>query len=231
MKYKAVLFDLFGTLVDSYDIVGYASALRETSSLLKLRHDDFVKLWMETGEKRMTGGFKTLEENLEYICAELKQPVKKFDLNLAKMVRHDYVTGSLAPRQYAIETLAELKKSGYKLALISNCSMEPPELWPLTPFAPFFDVLLFSSICGLQKPDLRIFQLALEKLGLKAEECVFIDDNSKNLTAAAGLGITSLLITDAEGKEQHHPFEPPPEEWNGRRIKDLAEILDILEET
>jgi putative hydrolase of the HAD superfamily len=231
MKYKAIIFDLFGTLVDDYDVVGYASVLRETGSLLKLRYDDFDRLWKETGEKRMTGGFKTLEENFEYICKELKEPVKQFDLKLAKMVRYDYVTGSLTPRMYAIETLSELKKSGYKLALISNCSMEPPDLWPQTPLAPFFDVLLFSSICGLRKPGIEIFRLALEKIGVKAEECVYVDDNSKNLTAAAGLGITSVLVTDAEGKEQHHYFEPPVDnQWTGLKIKDLAEVLDILED-
>ena len=75
MKYKAVIFDLFGTLVDNPGIVEDASALRETSSILKIPHNDFLKLWNDTAEKRTTGSFKTLEDNLEYICRELKLPV------------------------------------------------------------------------------------------------------------------------------------------------------------
>ncbi len=229
MKYKAIIFDLFGTLVENYDLVGYAGVLRETSSILKIRHEDYARLWQETALRRTTGGFRTLEENLEYICRELNVPVKQFDINLAKMVRFDYVSLALSPRQYTIETLAQLKKDGYKLALISNCSMEPPLLWPSTPFAPFFDVLLFSSTTGIQKPDPRIFTMAVEQLGVKPEGCLFLDDNSTNLTAAAGLGISAVLISDPEENEQEHLIEKQEINWDGPTIKSIEEVLDLLE--
>jgi putative hydrolase of the HAD superfamily len=234
MKYKAIIFDLFGTLVDTYDLVGYASALRETSSILKLRHDDFMKVWNETRTRRTTGVFKSFEENLVYICRELNVPVNKFDINLAKMVRMDYVGLTLAPRQYVIETLAELKKEGYKMALISNCSSETPAIWPITPLAPFFDAPLFSSTTGFEKPDPRIFQLAVEKLGVKPEECLFVDDNSNNLAAAAALGITSVLYSTPKEEGQPPLPEPPIAElpqspWNGPEITSLPEILDVIE--
>jgi putative hydrolase of the HAD superfamily len=229
VKYKAVIFDLFGTLVDNYDIIGYTSAIRETASILKIRAEDFTKHWQETAEKRFTGGFKTLEENLEYICKALDIPVKPFDIRLARMVRLDYVSTLLTPRRYAIEILAELKNSGYQLAIVSNCSTDVPLLWPQTPFAPFFNVLLFSSVAGFQKPHERIFLKALEELHAKPEECLYIDDNSNNLTAAAALGFPSVLITDAEGKEQEHFPEKPKGEWAALKIKELPEVLDILE--
>lgn len=228
MKYKAVIFDLFGTLVDSYDFLSYASVLRETSSILKIRHEDFLKLWQETEEKRLTGGFKTLEEALEHICRRLDAPVKIFDINLAKMVRYDYLAGTYMPRQYAIETLSEIKKEGLKLALISNCTMETPDFWPNTPFAPFFDAVVFSSACGLLKPDPRIFQLAVEQLGVELQECIFVDDSGNNLAAAKELGITAVQIENLEENEKTHAMAPKGE-WNGIKIKDLAELLDILE--
>ncbi len=230
MKYKAVIFDLFGTLVDNYDFIGYASALRETSSLLKIPHEDFYRLWTATAEKRTTGVFKTLEENLAYICRELNVPVKEFDINLAKMVRYDYESLALAPRKYTLETLSELKTSGCKIALISNCSMDIPEIWPLTPLAPFFDVTIFSSICGLRKPDPRIFQLAVEQLGVKPEECLFVDDNADNLTAAAGLGIEAVLISAPVEEQDPQVPAPKKSEWDGLTIKEIPEVLDILED-
>jgi putative hydrolase of the HAD superfamily len=234
MKYKAVIFDLFGTLVDNYDLVGYASALRETSSILKLQHNAFMKVWNETRTKRTTGVFKSFEENLVYICKELNVPVNKFDINLAKMVRMDYVGLSLAPRQYVIETLAELKKEGYKIVLISNCSPETPAIWPVTPLAPFFEAVLFSCTAGLEKPDPRIFQMAVEKLGVKPEECVFVDDNSNNLAAAAALGMTSVLYSTPKEEGQPPLPEPPIAEpqlssWNGPKVTSLPEVLDIIE--
>lgn len=227
MKYKAVIFDLYGTLVDSYDVIGYSSALRETASLLKLKPEDFIRLWQETSPKRITGGFKSTEENWEYICHELNTPVKQFDIRLAKMVRLDYVNLTLAPRQYAIETLSQLKEDGYKIALISNCSMDIPQLWPDTPLAPFFETTVFSSTCGLKKPDPRIFQLAVDQLGVKPEDCLYVDDNDDNLTAAAAFGMGAVLYYSPEEADPSLPVEKPVT-WTGPQIKSIEETLDVL---
>jgi putative hydrolase of the HAD superfamily len=235
MKYKAVIFDLFGTLVDGYDLVGYHSALRETSSILKIQHEDFLRLWKDTSDKRTNGTFKNVEENLVYICKELNIPVKQFDINLAKMVRQDYITQGLTPRRYTIETLSQLKTDGYKIGLISNCSPETPAIWPVTPFAPFFDATIFSSKAGLLKPDPRIYLLAAEQLAVKPEECLYVDDNTVNLTAAADTGMTSVLIKGEEDGDTPYrsdmvkPAEPETK-WDGPVISALPEVLDILEE-
>jgi putative hydrolase of the HAD superfamily len=231
MKYKAVIFDLFGTLVDSYDLVDYSSALRETSSILKIPHDDFRKVWHDTHEHRVTGVFKTLEENLEYICRELKAPATKFDIKLAKMVRFDYLALTMTPRRYTIETLSQLKTDGYKMALISNCSPETPVIWPHTPFAPFFDVTVFSSAAGIQKPDPRIFLMATEKLGVKPQDCLYIGDgDSHELTAAAGVGMQPVLIKE-EQKDGSMPvrYSPEIDDYPCPCISSLPEVLDILE--
>lgn len=230
MKYQAVIFDLFGTLVDEYDTLEYASALRETSSILKLRHEDFQKLWHETSWRRNAGGFENIEENLQYICRELNEPVKQFDIKLAKMVRYDFLSPLLTPRLYTVETLSMLKKAGYKLGLISNCSIDIPDIWPRTPLAPFFDVTVFSCNCGLMKPDPAIYRPATGKLGVKPEDCLFVDDNADNLAAAASLGMKAVLIEDPGEKDPYRPKEQQPKEWTGLKIKDLLEVVDMLEE-
>jgi putative hydrolase of the HAD superfamily len=227
-KYKAIIFDLYGTLVDSFDVFGYASALRETSSILGLRHEQFIQLWNDTSEHRTTGVFKTLEENLEYICRELNVPVKKFDINLAKMVRYDYISLALTPRQYAIELLSHLKTEGYKMALVSNCSSETPDLWPVTPFAPFFEAALFSNVTGILKPDPRIYLMAAEKLGLAPEACLYVDDIAHNLASATGAGMSAVLFRNPEETEDPQVIRPK-EEWDGAAITSLPEILDLLE--
>src|SRR4030043_1134076 len=123
MKYKAVIFDLFGTLVDIFSREGYYSVMSEMISILKAPKDDFLELWQATSERRVTGGFPTLVANLEYICRELKVPITKNQLNLARWVRFDYVSLALTPRPDAIETLCQLKSHGFKIGLVSNCSM------------------------------------------------------------------------------------------------------------
>ena len=62
MKYKAIIFDLFGTLVDSYSISGYTQLLSDMAFTLDLPKDDFAKLWKETTYERGIGIFKTTEE-------------------------------------------------------------------------------------------------------------------------------------------------------------------------
>ena len=54
--------------------------------------------------------------------------------------------------------------------------------------------MVISGIERVMKPDHRIFELALNRFGIKAEETVFIDDNPKNVQAACELGIKGVLF-------------------------------------
>jgi putative hydrolase of the HAD superfamily len=229
MKYKAVVFDLFGTLIENGDPAGEASSLRKTSSIMKWDHGEFLKVYDNTSERFLTGGFKTLEEYLVFVCRELGVPVKPFDINLAKIDWLDYLEGTMAPRMYARETLTQLKKEGYKLALLSNCTVEVPEIWPRNPITDFFDITIFSSTCGLQKPDNRIFELVISELGVKPEKCLFIDDNAQNLAAAEKTGMTAVMIRIPEANPAQ-PSAGPPCVWNGPVITSIPAVLDILEE-
>jgi putative hydrolase of the HAD superfamily len=230
MKYQAVIFDLFGTLVDIYYQPDYYSVLREMMSVLKAPHDDFMRLWRDTGEKRTTGGFKTLEENLAYICRELNVPVTRSQINLANRIRFDYVALALTPRQGAIETLSRLKSDGYKIGLVSNCSAEPPVIWPYTPFAPFFDATVFSSVAGVQKPDPTIYRMATEQLEVKPESCLYIGDgDSHELTGAAAVGMHPVLIRALqEDSAAAVRNDPTTDDYICPVISSLREVLDLV---
>ena len=229
-KYKAVIFDLFGTLVDIYYQPDYYSVLREMMSILKTPHDDFVKLWRSTADQRVTGLFRTLEENLEYICRELNVPVNSSQIKLAKWVRFDYVALALTPREGAVEVLSHLKSDGYKIGLVSNCSAEPPVIWQNTLFAPFFDVTVFSSTAGIQKPDPRIYLMAAEQLKVKPESCLYIGDgDSHELTGATSVGMHPVLIRAAhEDSAIALRSNPEIESWRGPVITSLKEVLTLL---
>jgi putative hydrolase of the HAD superfamily len=231
MKYQAVIFDLFGTLVDIFDRAGYYSVLREMISVLKAPPDDFTRLWQSTAERRATGAFRTLEENLIYICRELNVPVKSSQIALAKWTRFDYVALALAPKPGVLETLAQLKSAGHKIGLISNCSTEPPVIWPGTPFAPFFDTAIFSSTSGLQKPDPRIYLLATEELAVKPEDCLYIGDGDGNeLTGAAEAGMHPVLIRNSREHNINalRTDDYQGDKWDGAAINSLKEVLDLV---
>jgi putative hydrolase of the HAD superfamily len=230
MKYKAVIFDLFGTLVESFTREGYYSVLSEMISILKAPKDDFLKLWQATSTHRVTGGFPTLVANLEYICRELKVTVTKTQLNLARWVRFDYVSLALTPWPDAIETLSCLKSSGYKIGLVSNCSTEPPVIWPDTQLAPFFDVTVFSSVAGIQKPDPKIYLMATGKLGVQPQDCLYIGDgDSRELTGAASVGMHPVLIrVSQEDNMEAVRINPEIDNYQCPTITSLKEVLNLV---
>jgi putative hydrolase of the HAD superfamily len=237
MKYRAVIFDLFGTLVDNFSLQEYESVLNEMISILKAPHDEFIALWYQAAQSRSVGGSPTLEDNLAYISRELNVSFTPGQIQRACNVRvdavklMDFVARALAPKPDALETLARLKSDGYKIALVSNCDTEIPVIWPRTPFAPYFDAAIFSSACGLEKPDPRIYRLATEKLGVKAEACLYIGDGNDNeLTGAARAGMHPVLIRhpDEGNLKLLDTGEYEGESWNGRVISSLKEVLGLL---
>ena len=61
-----------------------------------------------------------------------------------------------------------------------------------------FDLRVWSHQLRVAKPDPAIYRYALEKLGVKPEQALFIDDREENVAAAAALGIVALLFTTVE---------------------------------
>ncbi|WP_329453572.1 HAD-IA family hydrolase (plasmid) [Streptomyces sp. NBC_01724] len=88
------------------------------------------------------------------------------------------------------------RAAGHRVALLSNS-------FGLDPFNPYehvgiwdlFDVHVVSEQVGIAKPDPAIYRLTLERIGLPAERCVFVDDHAVNLPPAAELGITTVHAT------------------------------------
>jgi len=220
MKYEVVIFDLFGTLVDSY-VQGWERARAEIAAALSAPPQDFTRLWVETYDKRATGGFATIEDNLEHICLALGLQVKADQIAAAVQIRR-VTRRALTPRPDAVETLTQLKGRGYKIGIISNCSVEVPSLWPDTPFAPLIDAPIFSCAVGFAKPDSRIYQLACEWLKTSPQNCLYVDDVSRYLTGASQVGMDTVLI--------RVPYEDVSgaDEWRGPVISALNEVLTLL---
>lgn len=107
-----------------------------------------------------------------------------------------------------LEIIDNLRSSGYAVGLLSNA---PPDfeqrLLDRDDLYHYFDAMFISSVRKLAKPDPAFFHLALDEMGYKAEEAVFIDDNPVNIKASKDLGIDAILFKSAEQlKEDLKPF-------------------------
>lgn len=228
MKYAAVIFDLFGTLVDNFSRREYESVVRQMASALSAPPNDFMRLWFDTGDQRTQGILQSPEGSIEYACRELNLRPQETQKGTAARLRFDFTRRTIVPRPDAVDVLSHLKSAGYKTGLISDCSSETPIIWQDTPFAPLFDATVFSCLAGVRKPDPRIYLLATEQLTVRPEKCLYIGDGSSHeLTGAASVGMHPVLI--------RVPYEDTPdalrineEEWDGPRISSLTEVLDLV---
>ena len=96
------------------------------------------------------------------------------------------------------EVIDELKAKDYEIYGLTNWSMETfPEARARFDILQMIDRYVVSGAEGYVKPDPRLFQVLLDRYGLKAEECTFIDDNPDNVAAATRMGMQGIVFTGA----------------------------------
>jgi putative hydrolase of the HAD superfamily len=94
--------------------------------------------------------------------------------------------------------LSELRHRGYKLGVVSNSDGRLREKFRALQLEPYFDLILDSDEVGIEKPDSRLFQLALRQCGLKPSDALYIGDlYSVDVLAARSAGLRALLYDPA----------------------------------
>jgi len=228
MKFEAVIFDLFGTLVDDFAKSVGRQTYVALAEALEVPYERFMQPWRQTSEMRTGGAFQTVEASIEHVCDMIGVRVASEQMKKAVEIRLQQTRRALDPRPDAISTLGQLKNQRYKLALLSNCSIEIPILWHETPFAELIDSAIFSSRERLKKPDPRIYQLACERLGVMAENCLYIADGENyELAGAAKVGLHSVLIRNSS-RDNRSELLREAREWQGDVISSLSEICPLV---
>lgn len=97
----------------------------------------------------------------------------------------------LVLRPEARETILAAKAAGLKLAILSNeldlfYGVEFRKRFPLIDL---FDVIIDATYTGILKPDPRAYEMAVEAVGLPIGDCVFVDDQLKNIEGAVAFGL------------------------------------------
>jgi putative hydrolase of the HAD superfamily len=104
----------------------------------------------------------------------------------------EYMAG-LEPNAELFAYYRALHDRGIRLALLTNNVREWEPYWrSKLPIDEIFEVVVDSGFVGMRKPDPRIYALTLERLGLEAEACAFVDDLVHNVEAAQALGFTGV---------------------------------------
>jgi len=184
MAIKAVIFDLAGVVL--FPIRG------TFNSLLAER----LEVPLEGVERVMSDSFNDQWDRNEisddtfydHLLTELNQPPEK------KAVIHKFVIDDFSVDQEMLALVRELRKT-YTTALLTNFPSHVHDFmrrsWHMDGA---FDHIIVSADVKLLKPDPRIYQLTLERVGCAAQEAVFIDDRKINIDAAQAMGINGILF-------------------------------------
>ena len=101
--------------------------------------------------------------------------------------------GHLEPNERLIDYMRELRGRGYRLAICTNNVREWEARWrAMLPVDEIFDVVVDSAFVGSRKPERRIYEITLERLGTSPEATLFIDDVEINCDAARELGMDAI---------------------------------------
>jgi putative hydrolase of the HAD superfamily len=228
MKYEAVVFDLFGTLVDNIPPSDFERVACEMAVTISAPASGFIQRWGEVFVERDRGLVGPVEVSIEQVCGTLEAKADTQGMKTAARLWVKFIQDTLTPRPDVAETLEQLKARGYKTGLISNCGWEVPALWEGTAVAPLFDVRLYSCAVRLTKPQPRIYQVACEQLGVRPEECLYVGDGSDwELTGARRVGMHPVLI-HVPYEEIDDPYHPDAMGWRGPVISALKDVLALL---
>jgi putative hydrolase of the HAD superfamily len=214
MRVRAVVFDLWETLVGWP--AAEAEVLRRTlADRIGVSHDEVDRRMQEHYIASQTGPLATVYRTLG---------LPEYDVEEYIAARVDFARRALRPRDGVVETLAELRRRGLRVGLISMCSEDVPAAWPETELAGLFDAETFSASCGLIKPEPAIYLHTAAALGVQPEECLFVGDGANDeLAGAARVGMTPVLFL-LDGQE---PSWPEVTDWRGLRVSSIPEVLEL----
>lgn len=224
---KALLVDLFGTLVGPFPQRAHRELLARMAEQLSIPAPAFTHHFEMTATEAMSGRLPTVAQHITHVAAFLAASLDGEALTRVVELHGNISRQWLTPREGALSVLASLSTDGVRLGLVSNCSGEVPQLWPVTPMGPLFDEALFSCQERLVKPDVAIFERAVGRLGVAPGEAVYVSDGPlEELEAAASIGVTPVLF-DAPDLD---PDRLQGRAWGGLSITsfgDLARLLGI----
>lgn len=190
LPFDVILFDVGGVLLtNSWDVRQRAQAAAHfhlDEGDLQTRHAEVMELWERGGIAMST-----------YLDVAVFHEPRSFS-------RDEFVACMLDQSKLlpegAMEILKELSASGrYLMGSLNNEARELNEYrFKAFGLRNYFDVALTSCYLGLRKPDLAIYQRAIDIVGGPPERILFIDDRPENVAGAQAAGLVALHFTDAD---------------------------------
>jgi len=185
MTIRAVYFDLGGVIVRTGDREPRA----KLAERLGMSYEELAKAVFENeSSRRASLGAVSPQEHWADVIQRLGLPPSEAD-----SVQQEFFAGDTLDLDL-INFLRSLRPK-YRTGLLSNAWSDMREYLVSQKIDDAFDQLIISAEVGIMKPDARIYQLALEKLGVTPDQAVFVDDSIVNIEGARAVGMYAIQFT------------------------------------
>jgi len=180
---ESVIFDWGGVLIDDPT----PGLMQYCSEALNVTKEDYTKAHNKFAADFQKG---LISEDIfwERICSELGVPKPKAHSLWADAFKAAYV-----PREDMFSVAARLRKNGYKTALLSNTEAPAMQYFYQLQYN-MFDVLVFSCAEGTRKPEKKIYELTIQRLGSRPGQSVLVDDKPEYINGAKEAGLNTIFF-------------------------------------
>ena len=168
MRYQAVIFDLFGTLVNSFTRREYDQVNAQMAAAVRAPYTEFWRLMGETYQDSCLGRYSSYEDLVSDVCCRAGVPANLIQITQAAIFHYEFIAKAIVPEPEVLEALDRLKKRGLRLGLISDCGPSVPLLFPQSPLARFVDAPVFSCEERIKKPSSAIYQRICQRLEIRS---------------------------------------------------------------
>lgn len=244
MNIKAVLFDINGTLIDIQTDEGNEEIYRGISHFLTYQgirtsrwevRDEYYQL-LDT-QRKVRGEtfpeFDAVEVWREYLrrrpeaCQALPpEKLKWMPLFIAEMYRG--ISRNRLQLYPEVKNILNELSQRYKLAALTDAQ----SAWALSEMravgiVEYFRPIIISGDLGYRKPDTRIFQSALDRLELPAENVLFVgNDMYRDIYGASSVGMITVFFSSNQGRKKHSGVEP---DYIIYQFAELRQAITFLE--
>ncbi|WP_329177338.1 HAD family hydrolase [Streptomyces sp. NBC_01477] len=213
MSFSAVVFDFFGTLTPSTPAGVWDEHAARSAAPLGIPEQQWRRALDESFPERAMGTLGDLPQSICTLAQRCGVTPDGEALAAATSARLVSQRELFVLRDEALDTLEQLRSDGFRIGVLSDCTIELAETWPTLPLAPLVDAVVLSCQEGRRKPDPELFRKIARELGTPTSECLYVGDGGGDeLTGATSQGMTAVMLrasdwatNDAHAREDSWP--------------------------
>jgi putative hydrolase of the HAD superfamily len=223
-KPTAVVLDLFGTLVAAPSAVERSAAAAQFADVLGVSSAVAEAALSGSWRARHDGQLRSTAEVAAHLVARCNAPascVDELERLLANLARD-----RLQPDATLLRALKEVRRGGFRLAVLSDASPDIAEAWSGSDLAPHFDAAVFSCRVDAMKPAPQLFDAVLGALDVAPERVLYCGDGGGDeLAGAERAGMHAVRVERRGGP---HGLAFGETAWPGRAIPAVEALPSLL---